>query len=42
MRLQAPAADRTRVTVTASRGGASLPRTAVKRLYDLVQTAASP
>jgi uncharacterized protein YndB with AHSA1/START domain len=41
VRLQALAPDRTRVTVTASRGGSSLPRTAVKRLYDLVQTAAA-
>jgi uncharacterized protein YndB with AHSA1/START domain len=38
VRLRAVAEDRTKVTVTASRGDA---RAAVKRLYDLVQTAAS-
>jgi uncharacterized protein YndB with AHSA1/START domain len=37
VRLQATAEDRTRVTVGASRGN---PSVAVKRLYDLVQTAA--
>jgi uncharacterized protein YndB with AHSA1/START domain len=41
VRLHTLAPDRTRVTVTASRGGSSLPRPAVKRLYDLVQTAAA-
>ena len=38
IRLQALAEDRTRVTVGTSRGN---PVLAVKRLYDLVQTAAS-
>jgi uncharacterized protein YndB with AHSA1/START domain len=38
VRLQATAEDRTRVTVTVSRGD---PQRAVKRLYDLVQTAAA-
>jgi hypothetical protein len=38
IRLQATAADRTRVTVEASRGN---PGVAVRRLYDLLQTAAS-
>jgi uncharacterized protein YndB with AHSA1/START domain len=37
VRLQATAEDRTRVTVGVSRGN---PSVAVKRLYDLVQTAA--
>jgi uncharacterized protein YndB with AHSA1/START domain len=37
IRLRAIAEDRTRVTVAVSRGNAEL---AVKRLYDLVQTAA--
>jgi uncharacterized protein YndB with AHSA1/START domain len=37
VRLQATGEDRTRVTVGVSRGN---PATAVKRLYDLVQTAA--
>jgi uncharacterized protein YndB with AHSA1/START domain len=41
VRLATVAEDRTRVTVATSRGPASLPRTAVKRLYDLVQTAAA-
>jgi uncharacterized protein YndB with AHSA1/START domain len=40
MRLRAVADDRTEVTVTTN-GSARLPRLAVKRLYDLVQTAAS-
>jgi uncharacterized protein YndB with AHSA1/START domain len=40
IRLRATAEDRTEVTVTTNRGGASLPKVAVKRLYDLVQTAA--
>ena len=40
VRLATVGEDRTRVTVATSRGPASLPRTAVKRLYDLVQTAA--
>jgi len=38
VRLQSVAEDRTRVTVGASRGD---PSVAVKRLYDLVQTAAA-
>ena len=38
VRVQAIAADRTRVTVRTSRGDA---QRAVKRLYDLVQTAAA-
>ena len=38
VRLQAVAEDRTRVTVGVSRGN---PEVAVRRLYDLVQTAAS-
>ena len=38
IRLHATAANRTQVTVVVSRGNAKL---AVKRLYDLVQTAAS-
>jgi uncharacterized protein YndB with AHSA1/START domain len=38
IRLHATAPDRTRATVVVSRGNAEL---AVKRLYDLVQTAAS-
>jgi uncharacterized protein YndB with AHSA1/START domain len=38
VRLQATANDRTRVTVAVSRGN---PARAVKRLYDLVQTAAT-
>jgi uncharacterized protein YndB with AHSA1/START domain len=38
VRLQSVAPDRTRVTVVVSRGNA---KQAVKRLYDLVQTAAS-
>lgn len=38
VRLHAVADDRTEVTVTVSRGS---PQLAVKRLYDLVQTAAS-
>jgi uncharacterized protein YndB with AHSA1/START domain len=38
VRVQSVAADRTRVTVTMSRGNAEL---AVRRLYDLVQTAAT-
>jgi uncharacterized protein YndB with AHSA1/START domain len=38
VRLQSVAEDRTRVTIGVSRGD---PRVAVKRLYDLVQTAAS-
>jgi hypothetical protein len=37
VRLQATSEDRTRVTVGVTRGNAAL---AVKRLYDLVQTAA--
>ncbi|HEY2326761.1 MAG TPA: hypothetical protein VGH52_04670 [Gaiellaceae bacterium] len=41
IRLRATAEDRTEVSVTTSRGGASLPKVAVKRLYDLVQTAAT-
>jgi hypothetical protein len=41
VRLRSVAADRTEVTVTTSGGSASLPKVAVKRLYDLVQTAAS-
>jgi uncharacterized protein YndB with AHSA1/START domain len=41
VRLRAAAEDRTEVAVTTSRGRASLPKLAVKRLYDLVQTAAS-
>ena len=40
VRLRAIADDRTEVTVTTSRGRGSLPKLAVKRLYDLVQTAA--
>ena len=39
--LRSVAADRTEVTVSTSRGGSALPRLAVKRLYDLVQTAAT-
>jgi uncharacterized protein YndB with AHSA1/START domain len=39
VRLEATGPDRTRVTVATNRGGSSLPRTAVRRLYDLVQTA---
>ncbi len=38
VRLRAVADDRTEVTVTVNRGS---PKLAVKRLYDLVQTAAS-
>jgi uncharacterized protein YndB with AHSA1/START domain len=38
VRLQATANDRTRVTVAVSRGN---PARAVKRLYDLIQTAAT-
>jgi len=38
IRLRATAEDRTRVTVSVSRGSAEV---AVRRLYDLVQTAAS-
>jgi hypothetical protein len=38
VRLHALAADRTRVTVAVSRGDAAV---AVKRLYDLLQTAAT-
>jgi len=38
VRLRSVAEDRTRVTVATSRGSAEI---AVKRLYDLVQTAAS-
>src|SRR6185312_16318130 len=38
VRLQAASQDRTRVTIGVSRGSADV---AVKRLYDLVQTAAS-
>jgi uncharacterized protein YndB with AHSA1/START domain len=38
IRLQSIAEDRTRVTVAASRGN---PAVAVRRLYDLVQTAAT-
>jgi hypothetical protein len=38
VRLQAVAEDRTLVTVTVSRGKAAV---AVRRLYDLVQTAAT-
>jgi hypothetical protein len=41
VRLRSVADDRTEVTVTTTRGGVSLPRLAVKRLYDLVQTAAT-
>lgn len=41
IRLRATAEDRTEVTVTTNRGGASLSKVAVKRLYDLVQTAAT-
>jgi uncharacterized protein YndB with AHSA1/START domain len=41
VRIEAAADDGTRVTVRTSRGPAGLPRTAVRRLYDLVQTAAS-
>jgi hypothetical protein len=41
IRLRAVAADRTEVTVTTSRGRPGLPKLAVKRLYDLVQTAAT-
>jgi hypothetical protein len=41
IRLRTVAPDRTLATVTTSGGPASLPRTAVRRLYDLVQTAAS-
>jgi len=41
VRLRAVADDRTEVTVTTSRGRSSLPKLAVKRLYDLVQTAAT-
>lgn len=40
VRLAATAEDRTTATVSASRGSARLPRTAAKRLHDLVQTAA--
>jgi uncharacterized protein YndB with AHSA1/START domain len=40
VRLATVGEDRTRVTGATSRGPASLPRTAVKRLYALVQTAA--
>ena len=39
VRLHALAPDRTEVTVTTSGSGSSLPKIAVKRLYDLVQTA---
>jgi uncharacterized protein YndB with AHSA1/START domain len=41
VRLTASGEERTRVTVATSSGPASLPRTAVRRLYDLVQTAAT-
>ncbi|HZT17443.1 MAG TPA: hypothetical protein VFA19_16015 [Gaiellaceae bacterium] len=41
VRLHVVADDRTEVTVATSRGPRSLPRLAVKRLYDLVQTAAT-
>jgi len=41
VRLHAVGDDRTEVTVTTSRGRASLPKLAVRRLYDLVQTAAT-
>jgi hypothetical protein len=41
VRLAATAPDRTRVTVTTGRGPAGLAKIAVKRLYDLVQTAAT-
>jgi uncharacterized protein YndB with AHSA1/START domain len=41
IRIATVTPDRTRATVTTSRGSPSLPRTAVKRLYDLVQTAAA-
>jgi uncharacterized protein YndB with AHSA1/START domain len=41
VRLHASAEERTEVTVTTNRGPASLPKLAVKRLYDLVQTAAA-
>lgn len=41
VRLASAAEDRTRVTVSTGKGPASLSRTAVKRLYDLVQTAAA-
>ncbi len=41
VRVRSVADDRTEVTVTTSRGPGSLPRFAVKRLYDLVQTAAT-
>lgn len=41
VRLRALADGRTEVTVTTSRGPGSLPKLAVKRLYDLVQTAAT-
>jgi hypothetical protein len=41
IRLRAVAADRTEVTVTTDGGQASLPKLAVQRLYDLVQTAAT-
>jgi uncharacterized protein YndB with AHSA1/START domain len=41
VRLRTVADDRTEVTVTTSGGGSALPKLAVKRLYDLVQTAAS-
>ena len=41
IRLRATAENRTEVTVTTNRGGASLSKVAAKRLYDLVQTAAT-
>jgi hypothetical protein len=41
IRLRSIAADRTEVTVTTGTGRGALPTLAVKRLYDLVQTAAS-
>jgi hypothetical protein len=41
VRLESTEPDRTRVAVRTSRGPADLPRKAVRRLYDLVQTAAS-
>jgi uncharacterized protein YndB with AHSA1/START domain len=39
--LRSVAADRTKVTVATGTGRTALPKLAVKRLYDLVQTAAS-
>jgi uncharacterized protein YndB with AHSA1/START domain len=41
VRLRATGDDRTEVTVTTRGGRPSLPRHAVKRLFDLVQTAAT-